>query len=255
MTAYNPMELTGRGVLVTGASSGLGRATAVLLSRLGARVFLIGRDETRLQETLRALEGQGHDAMSFDLNQTEKIPGLLVDLAGRFLPFSGVVHAAGNAQLKPLRVCRPQDLDDLHRIHVVAASQLLRGLTKRGVTAPGGCSVVILGSIASLRGASGMASYCTAKAAVLGLIRAAALELAQDKIRVNAVLPGYCETAMTDGTSQLRSAEHVQKTIAEHPLGVGRPEDVANAVAFLIADTARWITGSSLVVDGGFTAH
>jgi NAD(P)-dependent dehydrogenase (short-subunit alcohol dehydrogenase family) len=253
--AYNPMELTGRNMLVTGASSGLGRATAVLLSRLGAKVLLMARNLDRLRETLDRLDGTGHQSVSFDLNETERIPGVLADLAKDFGPFSGVVHSAGMVQYKPIHVCRPEDFEMLYRLHVVAPAQLLRGLTRRGVAAAEGCSVVILGSVMSVIGAPGLAAYASAKAAVLGLVRTAALELARDRIRVNAVLPGYCETPMLELDRKVRTPEQVERTQQEHPLGLGRPEDVANAVAFLLADTGRWVTGSCMAVDGGYTAH
>ena len=248
---YNPMDLTGRAVLVTGASSGLGRATAILLSRLGARVFLIGRNEARLQEALGLLEGSGHEYLSFDLSEADKIADLVADLAKRFSPFSGVVHSAGISQLKPLRVCRSQDYESLFGLNMVAGAQLLRGLTKRGAVADKGCSFVVLSSVAAMFGAPGMHAYCASKAAILGLVRSAAVELVKDRIRVNAVLPGYCETEMTTG-QQVRTPEQIQHTLKAHPMGFGRAEDVANAVVFLIADTSRWITGTSLVVDGGF---
>ena len=100
-----------------------------------------------------------------------------------------------------------------------------------------------------------MAAYCSSKAAVLGLVRAAALELAKTGFRVNAVLPGYCVTPMTLRGEQVRTAEQIRQVVDDHPLGPGRPEDVANAAAFLLADTARWITGTALLVDGGCAAH
>jgi NAD(P)-dependent dehydrogenase (short-subunit alcohol dehydrogenase family) len=252
---FNPMDLTGRAVLVTGASSGLGRATAVLLSRLGARLCLIGRNPERLQEAVAALEGHDHEYLSFDLENGDQIPDMMAELSQRLAPLSGVVHSAGFVQIKPLRISRQADFEAPYRVHVVAASQLIRGLTRRGVSHPQGCSVVILGSTASVIGSAGIAAYCSAKAAVLGLVRTAALELAREGIRVNAVLPGYCDTALTIRDKQVRTAEQVKQMVDNHPLGIGRPEDVANAVAFLIADTGRWITGTGLLVDGGYTAH
>jgi NAD(P)-dependent dehydrogenase (short-subunit alcohol dehydrogenase family) len=252
---YNPMDLTGRRMLVTGGSSGLGEATAVLLSRLGAKVLLMARNVDRLRETLSRLEGTGHELASFDLSETDKIAGMIAELAKNFGPFSGVVHSAGMSYLKPLRVCRSQDFETFYRLHVIAAAQLLCGLTRRGVAAPEGCSVVILGSVASVIGVPGLAAYTTAKSAVLGLVRTAALELVQDRIRVNAVLPGYCDTPMTAKDRQMRTPEQMRVTEARHPMGLGRAEDVANAIAFLLADTGRWITGSGLVVDGGYSVE
>jgi len=255
--ALNPMDLTGRCVLITGASSGLGRATAILMSRLGARLLLLGRNVERLRQTLAALEGEGHGVLEFDLNNVDGIVPMLTEQAAKFSPLSGLVHAAGITQTRPLQVCRPEDYESIYRVNVVAASQLLRGLTKPRIVLPTGCSAVIIGSDMSIRGLPGLSSYASSKAAVLGLVRCAALELARFHIRVNAVLPGHFggESEMDRDFRQHVPAENVRKLEELYPLGFGRSEDVANAVAFLIADTARWITGSSLVVDGGRTVH
>jgi NAD(P)-dependent dehydrogenase (short-subunit alcohol dehydrogenase family) len=255
--AFNPMDLTGHCVLVTGASSGLGRAAAVLMSRLGARLLLLGRDAERLRQTQDALEGEGHGILAFDLNDVEGIVPMVAEQAARFAPFSGLVHAAGITQTRPLQVCRPEDFESIYRVNVVAASQLLRGLTKPRAIASAGCSAVIVGSDVSLLGLPGLSSYACSKTAVLGLVRCAALELARLRIRVNAVLPGHFggDSEMDRDFQKRLSAENVRKIEELYPLGFGRSEDVANAVAFLVADTARWITGSSLVVDGGRTAH
>jgi NAD(P)-dependent dehydrogenase (short-subunit alcohol dehydrogenase family) len=251
----NPMDLTGRCILITGASSGLGRATAMLMSQLGARLLLLGRNEERLQQTLAALEGEGHQYLAFDMNDVQGIASMVAEQAAKIGPFSGLVHSAGTTQTRPLQVCRPEDMENLFRINVVAASQLLRGLTKPRVVSSTGCSAVLVGSVMSCVGAPGKAAYSTSKAAVLGLVRSAALELARQKIRVNAILPGYFRSEMNERDEKSMTAEQVQEIEKLHPLGIGRVEDVAAAAAFLVADASRWITGAGLTVDGGFTAH
>jgi len=249
------MDMTGRAVLVTGASSGLGQATAVLLSRLGARVLLLGRNVDRLEKTRCEMAGEGHALVSFDLNESAAIPDLLGKQASEFGSFAGIVHSAGVTQTKPLRVCSAVDFEGLYRINVVAAAQLLRGATRRGVTAPEGCSAVVVGSVMSVVADTCLSAYSASKAALTGLVRAAALELARDKIRVNAVLPGHFESPMAEKNATQLLPEQIRAIEQRHPLGIGRVEDVAGAIAFLLADTARWITGSCLVVDGGYTAQ
>jgi NAD(P)-dependent dehydrogenase (short-subunit alcohol dehydrogenase family) len=252
---FNPMNLSGRGFLVTGGSSGLGRATAILLSRLGGKVMVLGRNVERLQETVAALEPGGHGYHVFDLEQADAIPEMMSELAAGFGPLSGMVHCAGIVQMKPLMVARACDYTSLYQVHVVAPAQMLRGLTRRGVAVAEGCSAVLVGSVVTSVGAAGLSAYSSAKSALGGLVRSAALELARYRIRVNAVLPGEFASDLSGLGRQALTAAQAAKVEQMQPLGPGCAEDVAGAVAFLLADTARWITGSLLVVDGGYLAQ
>ncbi|MCE5267207.1 MAG: SDR family oxidoreductase [Planctomycetaceae bacterium] len=252
---FNPMDMTGRAVLVTGASSGLGRAAAIALSRLGARVFLLARDEVRLCETLAALEGDGHGHLSFDLNSVDDIPKVMADIAGRFSPLSGIAHFAGLMQTKPLQASKPADYESLYRVNVIAGMQLLRSCAARGIVTDAGAAVVLVGSVMSLVASPGQGAYAASKAAVLGLVRTSALELARFRVRVNAVLPAHVSTQGADTSNHHLTPEQMEQFERKHPLGFGRPEDVANAAAFLLSDASRWITGSALTVDGGYTAQ
>jgi NAD(P)-dependent dehydrogenase (short-subunit alcohol dehydrogenase family) len=217
--------------------------------------LLVARNTQRLEETRHSLEGDGHSLLSFDLNETDKIPEMVAGQTANFGPLSGVVHAAGVLLLKPLRVCRTADYESVYRINVVAAAQLLRGLTKRGAAAPEGASAVLVGSVMSVVGDAGLSAYVASKSGLAGLARAAALELAKERIRVNAVLPGSFESGMSEQNKAQMLPEQIQAIVQMHPLGMGRAEDIANAVAFFLADTARWITGTCLLVDGGYTAR
>lgn len=140
------------------------------------------------------------------------------------------------------------------RVNVVAASALAKGFRQRGVFVEGG-SIVLLSSVMGLVGQPGQSLYSATKGALVAMTRSLALELAREQIRVNCVAPAVVMTGMSEQLKQNVSPEQFAQITAMHPLGLGRGEDVASAVAFLLADTARWITGTTLVVDGGYTAH
>ena len=250
----NPMDLTGRSILVTGASSGIGRATAVVLSRLGARVLLVGRSENALQETRTQMEDGSHVVCPFDLNNVNEIPDWLKKLAREHGSISGLAHSAGVHVMRPIRFQSPEQLDEVMRINFTAALQLAKGFRQRGVcTVPS--SLVFVSSVMGLVGQAGVSAYVASKGALVATARSLALELAPEKIRVNCVAPGQVDTPMTAAQETTLTPEQQAAIVAMHPLGVGRPEDVGNAIAFLISDASRWITGTTLVVDGGYTAH
>ena len=250
----NPMELTGQTILVTGASSGIGRETARLISQLGARLVLVGRNAERLSETLRSLDGEGHKAELFDLSFADEIPRWLKCISASTGPLHGLVHSAGIHKLRPLRVLSSQTFEDVMRINAGAAIALAKGFRQKGVCAPGG-SIVFLSSVAGLTGQAGVAAYAASKGAIVALTRALAVELAEEHVRVNCVAPGVVTTGTGQGLLGMLTAEQGASLEAMHLLGLGCARDVAYAVVFLLAETARWITGTVLVVDGGYTAH
>ncbi|MGD9856444.1 MAG: SDR family NAD(P)-dependent oxidoreductase [Planctomycetaceae bacterium] len=246
--------LADRAILVTGASSGLGRSTALVLSRMGARIIAVGRSEERLIATGRQLNGAGHVVRPFDLSAVDEIPGWMKSLAAEYGALRGVVHCAGQHLARPLQMLKPDAIRELMQVNVTAALMLARGLRQRDVyESP--ASIVFLSSVMGRVGQAGVSAYCASKGAVDALTRSLALELAPLGIRVNSVAPGQVETEMAEQQRRTLTAEQSERIRAMHPLGLGRPEDVAHAVAFLMADTSRWITGSTLTVDGGYTSH
>jgi NAD(P)-dependent dehydrogenase (short-subunit alcohol dehydrogenase family) len=249
----NPLDLTGRTILVSGASSGIGRETAIVLSELGARVILSGRDPQRLRETLEQLQGEGHRAEPFDLTEIEAIPEWIKRLTAAG-PLHGLVHSAGVQQTMAIQMTNAARLEALLRTNVTAAVMLVKGFRQKGCTVPGG-SVVLISSAAGLVGRPGVTAYSASKAALIGFAKSAALELAREKLRVNCVAPGYVETEMIQRLRETITEEQFASIERQHALGIGTPRDVAWAAAFLLADTGRWITGTTLVVDGGYTAY
>jgi len=251
----NPLDLSGRTVLVTGASSGIGRQTAVVLSELGARVVLTARTEARLNATLALLsEGANHQVAAADLSKCDEIPKWLQSVCARTGPLHGIVHSAGKQATTPVRFATEAKIDDVIRTNLHSAIMLARGFTQKGCFAPGG-SLVFISSVTAFAGKPAISIYGASKAALIGLTKSLAVELAPQGIRVNCIAPAFVKTEMFDQVREMLTDEQLQALEAAHPLGFGTPEDVAHAAAFLLADTGRWITGSTLVVDGGYSAQ
>jgi NAD(P)-dependent dehydrogenase (short-subunit alcohol dehydrogenase family) len=251
----NPLSLRSRRILVTGAASGIGRATCELLSRLQARVVAVDIDESELAGVQRSLPGDGHAQCLFDLADVDGIPALMTKVAKEGGPLFGVVHAAGIPCIQPVRLLTTAVYRKVLLINTEAALALARGFQQKAVGEAGGGSIVFISSVMALAGEPGAAAYSLSKAALHGLARSLAIELAPRKIRVNCVAPGFVKTPMFEQISKPWDAAQRAGVEASHPLGLGAPADVAHSIAFLLAETGRWITGSVLMVDGGYTAH
>ncbi len=248
------MELIDRTILVTGASSGIGRETAILLSQLGAHLILVGRNSEQLEKTHELLEGTAHQVYAFDLSNVDEIPRWMKEITSASGPLHGLVHSAGVQFTRPLRIVSSEGIEEIMRINVTAALLLAKAFRQKGVSVDSG-SIVYLSSVMGLVGQSGQSAYSASKGALVTLTKSLALELSRENIRVNCVAPAMVRTEMSEKMLELLTPEQAIHIEAMHPLGLGRPRDVANAIAFLLADTARWITGTTLVVDGGYTAH
>ncbi len=249
----NPLDLSGRSYLITGASSGIGQATAILLSKLGARIILSGRDAERLANCREQLTGDGHIISAADIADTEAIPGWMKQLTGDHGPMNGVVHSAGLHVIRPIRFQNTEQFEQIQRVNVSAAVALAKGFRQKQVRAERG-SLVFVASVMGLVAQPGVSAYCASKGALLSVARALALELAAEQIRVNAVAPGQVLTEMTLRQKATLPAEQFAAIEAMHPLGLGTPADVANGIAFLLSDAAGWITGTTLAIDGGYLA-
>jgi NAD(P)-dependent dehydrogenase (short-subunit alcohol dehydrogenase family) len=250
----NPLDLRGRTILVTGASSGLGRETSILLSKLGARLILVSRNEERLNQTAELLDGSEHLIKPFDLTAFDNISTWLKSIAKEAGPLHGLVHSAGTQNIQPLRFSTSKDIENSMHLNVNSAILLAQAFRLKGVSAAGG-SIVFISSVMGLVGQPLRSIYSAGKGALIALARSLALELARDKIRVNCVAPAFVKTAMLDTLQAVLTPEQFTAIEAQHPLGFGAPLDIAYAIAFLLADTGRWITGTTLVVDGGYTAQ
>lgn len=250
----NPFSLSGKKLVITGASSGIGRQCAIMANALGAFVILIGRSQERLNETARLLVNSDYILLATDITAYEETSTKLEQLIEGF-KIDGIIHAAGISTTLPLRNITPEKLQPFFETNVFAAINLTKILTKIKFANPQGMSIVFIASVMGIVGELGKTTYSLTKGAVVAGTKSLALELAGKKIRVNCVLPGVVETPMSATAVYAQNAEAYDKIKSYHPLGLGNPEDVANACAFLVSDAARWITGTNLIVDGGYTAR
>ncbi len=250
----NPLDLTAKTIMVTGASNGIGRSTAIYLSRLGAKIVAVGRNQARLDETLAALKGSEHHSYSLDLTDVEALPTWMKAVAVEVGPLYGLVHSAGMVLNRPLRVLTYSDYSAIMRINLDAAVMLSKGFRQKGVRNESGSAIVYLSSVTAFKPKPALAAYAASKGALISLARTLARELAADKVRVNCVCPGLVQTNMVTDLSEAIPEEQIKALMSEYPLGIGSPDDVAYAVAFLLAPAARWITGTALVIDGGYSS-
>lgn len=251
----NPMNLSGRTILVTGASSGIGRRTAVLLSQLGARLILVAKNEDRLVETVTLLEGSTHQVNPFDLSNVDAIPNWFERLIAETGSLHGLVHSAGISCVRPLRFLTTADIQNAMSINFFAANQLTKAFVQAGFYYPDS-SIVFVSSISGLIGDLGIAAYSASKGALIELTRSLALELASKSVRINCVAPGLIATEMIErAREEVTTSEQIAQLEKKHLLGMGTSLDVSYAIAFLLANTGRWITGTTLIVDGGYIAQ
>jgi NAD(P)-dependent dehydrogenase (short-subunit alcohol dehydrogenase family) len=252
---HNPLDLSGKTILVTGASGGIGRGTAVLLSTLGARLILTGRNGKALEKTAAELKGGGHRVAAFDLAELEAIPEWFEKLTGEPGPLDALVHCAGTGPILPLRSLRLEHLEETMRVNFYSAALLTREFARKRAHRDK-ASIVLVASVAGVLGTPARTAYSASKGALIAFAKSAAIELAPSGIRVNCVAPSYVATDMYEKSTAYLTQEQLRRfTATTQPLGLGTPADVAGAIAFLVADTGRWITGSVLAVDGGYSAQ
>lgn len=247
----NPFSLEGKTILVTGASSGLGRGIAVECSKMGAKLVLNGRNVERLQETFSLLEGQGHSQIIADLSKQDEIEKLVSEVP----LLNGYVHSAGIPKICAVKFIDRYTIEDIMNVNTIAPIILTSLLIKKKKIQKKS-SIVYIASISGVCVANiGEAPYSATKGALSGFTKTAALELAAQGTRVNTICPALVPTNILKLSNTVFSEEQLKETMyGRYPLKrVGTPEDIANGAIYLLSDASTWVTGINLVIDGGYT--
>lgn len=249
---FNPFSLENKIIVVTGASSGIGRQCAIDCSKMGAKVILIARNEERLQDTLQSLEGSGHTYYSFDLNKIEEIKNLVIRIINENGKIDGFIHAAGIEKTLPLKLLKPEDYIHIYKVNTLSAFEFIRLFNDRKYFKVKG-HIVLISSITAIIGRGGVTAYAASKGAMVSAVHTMAIELAKKDICINCVSPGTILTPLMENVLSTLSEEDREKRIDGFPLGLGQTVDISNACIYLLSEASRWITGQNLIVDGGYT--
>jgi NAD(P)-dependent dehydrogenase (short-subunit alcohol dehydrogenase family) len=249
------LDLKGKNIFITGASSGIGSRSAILCSELGASVIISGRNKDRLQKIFNSLSGDRHLQFVQDVTSYNQLEPIISESVTKLGKIDGFIHSAGIEMTYPLRNMSAEKYHELFAVNTISALELGRILSKKKYYNPLGASFVFISSVMGNLGAVGKVGYCSSKSALVSGSKAMALELAQKSIRVNCVSPGIVETEMVKKMIIELPEESVDEIQSKHPLGFGKPDDIANICAFLLSDLSKWITGSDIVIDGGYSCQ
>lgn len=243
----NPFDLSGKTVLVTGASSGLGRQTAITASECGATLIITGRDENRLNETFRQLKGEGHRKIIADL----LAPGETERLIAELPVLNGLVHSTGISDMTPSGYITGDTIRRTFGISFDAIVLLTSGILRKKKLEKNNSSIIFISSISTRYPFVGGAMYVSAKAALEGFAKVLAIELAPRGTRVNCIAPALVRTPMMDITAENFSNEVITRIEERQLLGLGNPDDVANTIVYFLSDASKWVTGGNLILGGG----
>jgi len=246
---YNPFSLEGKIILVTGASSGIGRCIAIECSKMGAKIIITGRSAQRLNDTFLLLEGSNHIQIIADLSSNEELNSLVEQCP----PLDGLVNSAGISKLMTVKFYKRDSLEEIIGLNTISPI-ILTSLLVKEKKLKRESSIVFISSISGVYISSlGESSYSASKGAINGFVKGAAIDLASKKIRVNSINPGLIQTNILEIAGELFSKDQIQDKLKQYPLKrIGQPEDVAHGTIYLLSNASSWVTGTNIVIDGGF---
>jgi len=248
-------SLTGKTIIVTGASSGIGRECAITCSRYGANIIAIGRNTDRLMATIEQLKAGNHDIYAADISDFNHINEIVKSVSSKQGRIAGFIHAAGMVFNKPVHLTKPDDYVRMYDVNVLAGFEFIRNISKKGVYDSNGTSLILISSVMSLAGTVLKTSYCSSKGALVSGSRAMALELAPRGIRVNCISPGVVGTEMVERFKDKAPDGALIDVLSKQVLGLVSPHDIALGAVYLLSPASRFVTGTNLVIDGGYLAQ
>lgn len=250
---FKLVDLSNKHIVITGASSGIGREVALLVNKLGAKVSLIGRKKDLLESLIQDLQGGENQFYEFDVTNFNDIDNLVSRIVATNGLIDGFVHSAGIEMTRPLKMLKIEHYREVFDINTISALEITKSITKN-TNISTNASIIYISSIVGILGQPGKTAYSASKGALIAAAKCLALELAPKGIRVNTILPALVETEMSSKILASLSEEGKNNVLKMHPLGFGMPIDIANSAAFLLSSAAKWITGSEFLIDGGYSA-
>ena len=247
-------RLQNKNILITGASSGIGKECAFRCYKEGAKVHLLGRNERSLKEIYAQLNDNNNSISVLDLQDFERYQNIIESIVTKHGKIDGFIHSAGYQITLPISAMNYQMYLDIFSVNTISAFEFIRLLSKRNYSNLSGMSIVLIASIMSIIANPALTAYCASKAALVGGAKALALELANNKIKVNCVSPGYLEdTKMMTELDEILSNQELDNLKKGYPLGLGSTNDITALCLFLLSDESKWITGQNIIIDGGYS--
>lgn len=253
---FNPFSLEGKVVVISGAASGIARQCAISCSKMGAKLILLDLNEDGLKETMTLVERpEDHFWAVVNLLDYEKVSEIVKDAVSAVGRINGLLNCAGISTTNLFKLTKPEELDKFFHVNVYTGYFLAQECCKMGNLSKDGGSIVFFSSVAGSFGEVGKSTYGMTKAALLNLSKHLACELSRKKVRVNSISPGAICTPINMNLPHMKDPEKRAALEAQHLLGLGEVDDIANACIYLLSDASRWVTGTNLFVDGGFSAR
>jgi NAD(P)-dependent dehydrogenase (short-subunit alcohol dehydrogenase family) len=254
---FKPVELSNRRYLISGAASGIGRATAVYLSKLGANLLLVDKNEEQLKATqdLCLSDFSVLVTLPIDVTDSDNMNTAIITDVEHNGKLHGMVHCAGLPYIAPLKMVSKDNAMKVYQVNAYAGLELVKIFISKNVYAGESGSIVFISSIYGIVGSAANVGYSMSKGAIQSATKTLAIELAPKKIRVNCIAPGFIKTEMGDQINHNFNEDYDKHIESLHPLGWGNPNDIAAGIAYLFSDMSKWVTGTIMSIDGGFTAQ